>query len=375
MRTLKNLGIIGIVICSLIANACSSDDFLSSQEENGVSTIKGNDRALDFVAVLTAEQKDNLQKTGNIFLPEQQKDSWNTVIDGDIPPSLGVFESPFKVKNSSETRAVGIWGSYPAQYWTMIRLKNGELPPRILNAMVLAVREMESKTNVRFYNSSKDDESINVGGTTIMLPNVKVNMMENEDTEIEGAGNFGLIGGEQRIYVPQEFVNTSYKNEELVAFFLHAFCNAAGMFNEQQRKDRDDYVQLFPENIKNNCMVCFEKQNNNYTMLGAFDYHSITMASSKSYSKNGKTTILKKGGGELMRNLSLSQLDINFLTSHYLPYLARTDNYIEFDTNVYYNGRLLTEEERLQLQRDLNAQRGLYGEPPIENRVIRKTWQ
>lgn len=55
-----------------------------------------------------------------------------------------------------------------------------------------------------------------------MLPNVKVNMMENEDTEIEGAGNFGLIGGEQRIYVPQEFVNTSYKNEELVAFsFMH----------------------------------------------------------------------------------------------------------------------------------------------------------
>lgn len=75
---------------------------------------------------------------------------------------------------------------------------------------------------------------------------------------------------------------------------MHAFCNAAGMFNEQQRKDRDDYVVVNLNNVKDNCKSAFAKITQNYTMQGAFDMSSITLAASKDYSKNGENTIMKK---------------------------------------------------------------------------------
>lgn len=374
MNTFKIYGLISLSVGMAFLSACSNENALSSEIDTESTSLVGDKGALDFVATLTPAQQANIDNYGEAFLPEQQKDAWNTTIDEDITPTWGCFNSPFKAIQAGKTRAVGIWGSYPAQYWTMIRLKNGPLHRRILNAMILAVEEIESQTNIRFYNSSKDDDHLNIGGTIIKLPNVKVNMQKN-NSETEGSGNFGLIGGEQIIYVPSELTDTQkYKDKEVIGFLVHAFCNAAGMFNEQQRKDRDDYVKIYPDHIKESCKVCFNKQSKNYTMQGTFDYHSITLASSKSYSKDNQNTIEKKGGGEIARNLELSAGDIYFLNTHYLPYLARTDNYIEFDEKVYYNGRLLTESERLQLQNEMNAQRGLYGTPPASGRVVRKAW-
>lgn len=356
----------------LAFSACSNED---TQLDNNAKSVSAEDKsALDFVAVLTPEQQANLDKTGEPFLPEQQRSLWNTAVDPDVPASWGCFDSPFKDAQNVGTRAVGIWGSYPAQYWTMIRLKNGQLDRRILNAMILAVEEIESKTNVRFYNSSKDDETLTIGSITIKLPNVKVNMMTST-SQIEGTGNFGLVGGEQIIYVPTDLTNTEkYTSEEVIAFLVHAFCNAAGMFNEQQRPDRDNYVQIYQDHIKESCKVCFNKQSSNYYMLGNFDYQSITLASSKSYSKDGQNTILKRGGGEIAKNLTLSAMDINFLNGFYLPLIGRTDNYFELDKTVYYQGRILSDSERLELQYNLNAQRGLYGTPPASGRIERKPW-
>lgn len=374
MNTFKIYGLISLIASMAFLSACSNEDEPSSEFDTEAASSIKQKSALDFVATLTPEQQANLNSYGEVFLPEQQKDAWTATIDADIPPTWGCFDSPFKGVQAGQTRAVGIWGSYPAQYWTMIRLKNGILHKRILNCMILAVEEIESKTNVRFYNSSNDDSHLTVGGITIELPNVKVNMLESSNQTV-GAGNFGLIGGEQIIYVPSELTDPNeYSNDEVIAFLVHAFCNAAGMFNEQQRKDRDDFVQIYPEHIKESCKVCFNKQTQNYTMAGTFDYQSITLASSKSYSKDGKNTIVKKGGGEIARNLKLANGDINFLNSHYLPFLPRTDNYIELDKDVWYNGRLLTESERLQLQNDLNAQRGLYGTPPASGRKERQSW-
>lgn len=151
---------------------------------------------------------------------------------------------------------------------------------------------------------------------------------------------------------------------------MHAFCNAAGMFNEQQRKDRDDYVVVNLNNVKDNCKSAFAKITQNYTMQGAFDMSSITLAASKDYSKNGENTIMKKGNYSIATNSTLSAGDIYFLNSYYLPYKARTDNYVELDDTYYPNGQKLTESERLELQSQINAQRRLYGIPPIENRKV-----
>lgn len=322
--------------------------------------------ALDFNATLSPQQKENLETTGAIFLPEQQKDSWNDLIAEDVPTRWGVFDSPFK----PQLRASGIWGSYPAQYWTMIRLKTANLDSRIRDAINEAVDEIETNTNVRFYNSQYDPKYYEPGH--IEYPNVFVSYSNGSN---EGSGSFGLVGGEQHIRVPAEFADKKkYTDEEVAAFLMHAFCNAAGMFNEQQRKDRDSYVNIYLNNVKSGCTFQFTKQDKNYTMLGNFDYHSITLASSNAYSKNGNNTITKKGGGLIARNDNLSAMDKNFLNNYYLPYIARTDLWIELDNVVYNNGRILTESERLQLQSQLNQQRGLYGTPPASGRIERAPW-
>ena len=90
------------------------------------------------------------------------------------------------------------------------------------------------------------------------------------------------VGGEQFINVPTALKQANY--DEIKRFFMHAFCNAAGMFNEQQRKDRDDYVVVNLNNVKDNCKSAFAKITQNYTMQGAFDMSSITLAASKDYS-------------------------------------------------------------------------------------------
>lgn len=168
------------------------------------------------------------------------------------------------------------------------------------------------------------------------------------ESAVEGSGSYGLIQGGQFINVPAALKSES--DDEIRRFFLHAFCNAAGMFNEQQRKDRDDYVTINLNNVKSNCKSAFTKITKNYTMQGSFDYFSITLAASTDYSNGSGNTIMKTGNYSIAKTYSLSYNDIYFLNERYLPYIARTDNYIELDDTYYPNGQKLTEAERLQLQ-------------------------
>lgn len=351
---------IGLLALMGILSSCSDEDYQSLDDLSVNSSVVHNE-ALDVVATLSPQQKENLEKTGDIFLPEQRKNSWNDIIAADVPARWGVFNSPFK----TQTRAAGIWGSYPAQYWTMIRLKRATLDSSVRDAINEAVDKIETNTNVRFYNSQEDPKYYEPGH--IEYPNV---FIEYSNGDNEGSGSFGLVGGEQKIRVPAGISD----QKEIVRFLMHALCNAAGMFNEQQRKDRDSYVDIYWDNIKSGCNFQFAKQDNNYTMLGNFDYQSITLASSQAYSKNEKNTITKKGNGLIARNYELSALDKSFLNNFYLPYIARTDLWMELDKTVFYNGRILTESERLQLQRQMNEQRGLYGEPPASGRIERQPW-
>lgn len=349
--------------------ACTTEENPYVESSSSENMIKEKP-ALDFVAQFTPEQMENIKTDGCAFLPEQQKDSWNATIDRDIPTKFGLFDFPFR-----KTRAVGISGSYPAQYWTMVRVKvHADVTKRIKEQLNEAVKEIEGKTNVRFYNSQWDNEYYESGSIKIKYPNVMLNMYSNNQ-KIEGSGSYGLVGGEQYIYCSTELDNTSkYTDEEVRAFLMHALCNAAGMFNEQQRNDRDSFVKIYSENILDNCKPCFEKQTKNFTTYGNFDIHSITMASSYSYSKNGQKTIEQYGGSAIPRNTELSTNDINFLNDHYLPYIARDDNYVELDKTVYYNGRVLSEAERLDLQDQMNALRGLTGTPPPDKVKKKIPW-
>lgn len=349
----------GAAICSFAS--CTKEDV-----DMNLSTRSSDNPSVDFVARFSPQQEALLSETGNPFGYNEQKDSWNSQIDPDIPTYWGLFDMP-EVNEPQDTRAVGIYGSYPAQYWTMLRVKLLKLPENVKDQAIMAIEQIEATTNIRFYNSIEDEAYYEPGH--ILLPNIAVRMNENN---IEGSGSYGLVGGEQYINVPTALSTES--DEEIRRFFLHAFCNAAGMFNEQQRNDRDNYVTITLSNVKTTCKDAFTKITKNYTTQGSFDYSSITMAASTDYSNGSGNTIMKKGNYAIAKNYELSYNDIYFINSRYLPYIARKDNYVELDDTYYPNGQKLTEAERLDLQTQLNAQRGLYGEPLLSGRMPKVEW-
>lgn len=342
--------------CSKQADVAVSPRGATSSEEEAPVLV--------FSATYTPEQEENIRLTGNPFLPEQEKNAWNSPIEQGVPARYGVFALP----EANSLRAAGINAYYPGRYWTMIRLKTGKLERRAQRLLNKAVQTMESQTNVRFYNAQKDPEYDASG--RVKLPNVFVRMSTSLAI---GSGNFGMTGKEQYIDVPQDIEDrVKYPDDKALAFFMHALCNVAGMFNEVQRPDRDKYVDIRWDNIPKECHKFLSRESKNYTTLGYFDFNSITMLSSKAYSKNGESTILKKGGGQIAETTQLSELDKSFLNYQYVPYIARRDTYIELDTVVYHGSRRLSEEERLDLQRRMNAYWGVYTNPPAEGRLPKR---
>uniref|UniRef100_A0A0N4Z4X6 Metalloendopeptidase n=1 Tax=Parastrongyloides trichosuri TaxID=131310 RepID=A0A0N4Z4X6_PARTI len=72
--------------------------------------------------------------------------------------------------------------------------------------------------------------------------------------------------------------------------------NVLGATPEVNRYDRDMYVNIYRQNIKNDSLIFFkkEKQNISTTFNLGYDYGSFTHYYSKAFSKNDKATILAK---------------------------------------------------------------------------------
>lgn len=94
------------MVSMLSFGSCSDEDEVMS-----FSPVKSNQQSIDFVAEFTPQQEAALIETGNPYGEVAQKDSWTSAISADIPTCWGVFELP----EYANTRAAGIYGSYPAQ--------------------------------------------------------------------------------------------------------------------------------------------------------------------------------------------------------------------------------------------------------------------
>jgi len=113
----------------------------------------------------------------------------------------------------------------------------------------------------------------------------------------------------------------------------HEILHALGFYHEQSRFERDTFVKINWENIKEDKKENFEKQKRD-PILGAkfYDYHSIMHYSAKAFSKNGKKTIERKSNV-----LSV----IHFISSSFLTDdIGTTERMTELDKgalNTLYN--------------------------------------
>ncbi|CAB3992768.1 MAM and LDL-receptor class A domain-containing 1-like [Paramuricea clavata] len=95
---------------------------------------------------------------------------------------------------------------------------------------------------------------------------------------------------------------------------IHELMHALGFWHEQSRPDRDEYVEIFWENIKKGKDRNFKKYSHGLVdILGTnYDFESVMHYRNKSFSENGQATILaiKNPERTLGQRLRLSDIDV-----------------------------------------------------------------
>lgn len=103
---------------------------------------------------------------------------------------------------------------------------------------------------------------------------------------------------------------------------LHEICHALGLMHEHCRSDRDSYIIIKWDNIKESAKSNFGIITSNYQNEGSFDFNSVMMYGSMASSDNAidatKPVLTKKNGTTVTPNRSsLSPGDLAALKSLY----------------------------------------------------------
>ena len=98
---------------------------------------------------------------------------------------------------------------------------------------------------------------------------------------------------------------------------IHEFGHTLGLFHEQSRSDRNEYIKINYANIQSGKRSQFKKQPKGID-FGQYDYKSIMHYSAKAFSDNGKETITPlQDGIKLSRHRKLSKGDIDAILHMY----------------------------------------------------------
>jgi len=184
------------------------------------------------------------------------------VLEGDI--MLGRFDAGSI--NYSATLRAGTWPGCVIPYVIDSQLPNQQ---RVTDA----IKHWEAKTQVRFVKRTNQEDYLRF--------------------EDGGKGCWSYIGrrgGGQLVSLAR---NCSTGNA------IHEIAHALGIYHEQSRQDRDNYVTVQWNNIEQGKESNFNKyQSSRGVDVGSFDFGSIMLYPWDAFSKNGNPTMLRKNGSK-----------------------------------------------------------------------------
>jgi hypothetical protein len=156
------------------------------------------------------------------------------------------------------------------------------------NRISEAIAHWEANTEIRFVERTRENAS--------QYPNYV------RFVTAQGCASYvGMQGGMQRIFLsPQCSTGNT----------IHEIGHALGLWHEQSRNDRDEFVEVRFQNIVRGYEHNFDIRSDDGEDLGDYDYGSIMHYPRWAFSKNGEDTIVPYNGAEIGQRDALSPGDI-----------------------------------------------------------------
>lgn len=221
------------------------------------------------------------------------------LFEGDIIPDYDSIVTNYGIEVAEELEAEGILDpsksndsqkqNNPVVYDESLILQN-VVPDRRWDNRIQDVVHVPYELDSRYTSAQVNRMKIALKELGDRTGVVKFVLRKNERDYIyvnKGSGcssYVGKQGGEQEVTL-QSYCAFSKGVTQ------HEFMHALGLFHEQSRPDRDQYVQINWRNIDNNREHNFKKKNDSSTFGNPYDYGSVMHYPKDAFSKNGSDTI------------------------------------------------------------------------------------
>lgn len=331
-------------------SSVNMEDYLSAEDglitlESGMVVEKRNGNFIWEGDIQLSEiQLENLNKYGDII---SEKPDYVGHVE-DVHP---VYNVPFE-SSSGERRVARAFSINPTPYnmWAMVRIRYGtNLSTAEKQKIHSALLEMQSETNVRFYNATC--EPLVDPEHNFEYPNIELRKVSGDVSQ----SFLGRQGGIQYIDLTANAFSQTFNRT-----IIHEIGHALGLRHEHTRTDRDSYVSIKTANLTPQGQSQFIIPSTNYYQVGAYSFESIMGYSSYTGSTSlvhdtSKPMYTKLDGSDINVAWWLSSSDKSWINNFYIPYIARSDTYAELDNIVYKpDNTVMTSAERLNLQAALN---------------------